>query len=229
MSANAEAGAAGPYLTSAAALGFLDVWFRHEPARGIRKVERALARYPMDSLKPLDRPYLSLAYFYASAGEPQRARALLTEYERLVEPSLRRGEEPWRHSTWGYVNVTEGRFREAIDHFRAYALGAGGCLICGLAELGRTYDRVDEPDSAFAYYQRYVATPVVFRVSEDATELAGIYKRLGELHEARGDRAKAREYYGRFADLWSECDPELRPAVTEVRRRLAQLSQEPPS
>jgi hypothetical protein len=56
--------------------------------------------------------------------------------------------------------------------------------------------------------------------------LAPSYKRLGELYEARGDRRRAADYYGRFVDLWKNADAELQPAVREARARLAQLAKE---
>jgi tetratricopeptide (TPR) repeat protein len=229
MNAHAEAGpGSAAYLGAVVSLGFLDMWFRRDPARGLKELERALAQYPLDSLKLLDRPYLSLAFAYASAGKPQRARALLAEYERAVEPAMRRGEEPLRHRAWGYVAMAEGRHGDAIAEFRSYAAGAGGwCESCGLPALARAYDGSGEPDSAIAIYERYVRTPMVAgRLSEDAAELAGIYKRLGELYEQRGERAKARDYYTRFVELWDDCDPDLRPRVAEVRRRLVELGNE---
>jgi hypothetical protein len=61
----------------------------------------------------------------------------------------------------------------------------------------------------------------------DHEELAPSYKRLGELYEARNDRKRAAQYYGRFVDLWKQADPELQPGVREVRSRLARLAQEP--
>ena len=44
---------------------------------------------------------------------------------------------------------------------------------------------------------------------------------------AGGDRDKAADYYGRFIELWKGADPELQPAMREVRNRLAPLPQEP--
>ncbi|MGH7579933.1 MAG: hypothetical protein ACREM9_07160 [Gemmatimonadales bacterium] len=63
-------------------------------------------------------------------------------------------------------------------------------------------------------------TPYFGRIDQDALELAKVLKRLGELHEARGELEKAREYFHRFVELWTECDPELRPQVAQARRRL---------
>ena len=45
-------------------------------------------------------------------------------------------------------------------------------------------------------------------------------------YEARGDRAKALEYYGRFVNLWKDADPELQPVVRDVRARMARLAGE---
>jgi len=49
---------------------------------------------------------------------------------------------------------------------------------------------------------------------------------VGELYEGRGDRAKAREYYGRFVDLWRDADPGFQPIVRDVRARMARLAGE---
>jgi len=51
-------------------------------------------------------------------------------------------------------------------------------------------------------------------------------RRVGELYEGRGDRAKAREYYGRFVDLWRDADPGFQPIVRDVRARMARLAGE---
>jgi hypothetical protein len=58
----------------------------------------------------------------------------------------------------------------------------------------------------------------------DAHAVAATLQRLGALYAARGDRAKAREYYGRFVDLWKDADPELQPLVVDARAALRQLS-----
>jgi hypothetical protein len=60
-------------------------------------------------------------------------------------------------------------------------------------------------------------------VANDGTYLAGTYKRLGELYEAKGDRGRAAGYYRKFVALWRDADPELQPKVAEVQRRLARI------
>jgi len=65
---------------------------------------------------------------------------------------------------------------------------------------------------------------VAYRFGVDADYLAGTYKRLGELYEAKGDKTKAASYYTKFITLWKDADPELQPRVAEVRKRLARLN-----
>jgi hypothetical protein len=56
--------------------------------------------------------------------------------------------------------------------------------------------------------------------------LAPSFKRLGEVYESRGDRQRALENYGKFVELWKEADPELQPALREVKVRMAGLAGE---
>ena len=74
---------------------------------------------------------------------------------------------------------------------------------------------------------RLPAAPSASRLWVDGWTLAPSLKRLGELYEAKGNRKKAADYYGRLVDLWKDADPELQPGVREVRARLGRLAQEP--
>ncbi len=57
----------------------------------------------------------------------------------------------------------------------------------------------------------------------DIVYLAPKHLRLGELFEKLGDTKKAMYHYGRFVELWKDCDPELRPLVDAAAERLEQL------
>ena len=70
-------------------------------------------------------------------------------------------------------------------------------------------------------YTKYVeSTSLLGRFGNDGIFLAGAYKRLGELWEAKGDKVKAAGYYTKFVSMWKDADPELQPKVSEVRQRL---------
>ncbi|MBW3553059.1 MAG: tetratricopeptide repeat protein [Gemmatimonadetes bacterium] len=55
----------------------------------------------------------------------------------------------------------------------------------------------------------------------DVGLLAPKHLRMAEAYERLGERDRAAYHYGRFATLWSGCDPELEPLVTRATRRSA--------
>jgi len=213
----------GSYLTAATELALLQLRFK-APATARQTVEAALARYPLATVEAEDRPYSLLAQFYAEAGQPERARRLLADYDAAVPEGVRRGDAN-RLGATATVALAEGRLADAVGGYRTW-YDEGECTTCGLYDLARAYDRLGQSDSALAIYERAVTTPALQRVFPDAPNLALANRRLGELYEQRGDRAKAREYYGKFLDLWKDADSELQPAVRDVRGRLARLTAE---
>lgn len=219
------------YVTGATTLGFVELYFRGDPksaraaqsARAI--VDAALARHPLATIPLEDRPYSYLAMFYAQAGEPERARRLMAEYERAVPEGWRRGDA-FRFAAAGALALADGRIPEAIRGYRAW-YDESGCAACGLFQLGQAYDRARQPDSALAAYERAGTAAGLYWLYDVNLSLAPTLRRLGELYEERGDVAHATQYYGRFVDLWKDADPELQPIVRDVRARIARLSVEP--
>jgi thiaminase len=123
--------------------------------------------------------------------------------------------------------LAEHRYLDAAHESEATNVGV--CGTCSSAITGQAYDLAQQPDSAIAAFTKYVeSTSLNGRYTTDAFFLAGSYKRLGELWEAKGDRAKAANYYAKFIELWKDADPELQPKVAEVRKRLARLSETEP-
>src|SRR5437867_125169 len=224
MAANEQRGVPGKYLEDAIALAVMDAHYRNAPEAGRREVEAALRRHPLATIPAADRPYLGLAWLYAHMGRPDSARHFLAEYEAAVPEAVRRSE-PFRHGAAAEIPFAEGRVQDAIKGYRAW-YDEDSCAVCGLYLLARAYERAGEPDSALAVYERAVTTPGYARAFEESATLGPTYRRLGELYEERGQLDKAREYYGRFVDLWKNADSELQPMVREVRGRLAKLAGE---
>jgi hypothetical protein len=220
---------AADYLVTAAQRTLLDVTYGRPGGEALAPLTQALARHPLQSLDPLDRPYEWLTFAFARAGRVDEARRLLRENENAVPEGMRRTSAlRW----WGIGALAEAEHRDAdaLAAWRNAYEETGSCGLCGLYEIAAAQDRLGQPDSALAAYQRIAARPSL----ESATRLerytlAPTYKRLGELYEARQDRRKAADYYGRFVDLYQHADPELQPGVREVRERLARLAQEPSS
>ncbi|HEX5388066.1 MAG TPA: protein kinase [Gemmatimonadales bacterium] len=214
------------YIFGAVQLAMLDAQYRGRSDAALSTVQAALARHPLDSLAPVDRPYLGLALIYATAGKRDLARRTLKAYESTVPAGVRRGALP-RPLVYGRVAEAEGRMDEAATFYRE-ASREGICGECGLFELANLYDRQGGSDSARVGYERLIAThSVIGRLAAEPFAMAAAYKRLGELYEAKGNRAKAADSYQHFVDLWKDADAELQPGVKEVRSRLARLAQEP--
>jgi tetratricopeptide (TPR) repeat protein len=223
MAASEERGLARDYLIGAIELGWLDLRSRNGAGEAIRRVEAALGRYPLGSIPAVDRPYVRLAALYAEARHVERAKGLLAEFETMLPDGMRRGI-PARFGAAGAIALAEGRLARAIEAYRQrYADGYDRCQTCGLYEMAIAFERSQQPDSALDAYQRIVSTPRVELLFDDYRNLPPTYKRLGELYEGRGDRAKAIEYYGRFIDLWKGADPKLQPQVAEARAALRRL------
>jgi len=209
---------------------WIDIWFREQPARGVQEMDAALARSQLSTFKPFERPDLGVATIYALAGHPDRARALMAQYQADVKDSaVLRGSELERHTTLGEIALAEKRPLDAVTEFqladRTPNGDMAGCMVCLAGQLGRAYDLANMPDSAIAAYERYITTPYERRLTWklDPSLLAGMHKRLGELYEAKGDKERAASHYAKFIDLWKSADPELQPKVAEVRRRLQRL------
>jgi tetratricopeptide (TPR) repeat protein len=207
-------------------VSFVDLMIVQNRERAIRRFERAIAAIPENQ-----RSGAQMTFFYAIAGDAGRARQIFEDDEGQERDSIaRRLAEPQLHRQRAEVLLAEGKPLDAIAEFRASDVTvdgpANGCLICLSGPLGRAFDRANMPDSAIAWYEHYLETPAMQRLNFDfdVSSLPNMSRRLGELYEAKGDRAKAAAYYQKFVDLWKDADPELQPQVAEIRQRLSRLT-----
>ncbi len=223
MAIEEQRGQATEYLENARDLAWIDIWFRGEPERGLQKIAAAVEKYPLASLDPRDRPYLSFAWQHAWAGKPEEARAYLTEREATLDEEILNAPNAFASAVDGAIALAEGRLQEAIVGLRAWDREMP-CTVCALPALAMTYDAAGEPDSVVAIYERFITTPWMFRVGNDSYGLARAYQRLASLFEERGETEKAMYYYGKLIELWESADPELQPQVESARRAIATLS-----
>jgi tetratricopeptide (TPR) repeat protein len=210
-----------------------------ESPRGADRLDAVLARSPIKGLAPDDRPYFSVARTFAGLGRPERARAVLAEYDRDVhDTTFRRVHEPKHHTALGEIALAENKPSDAVSEFRKGDMAPDGpstsCEVCLQANLARAFDAAHQADSAIANYEKFLSTPYgerldmpLFEEFGDQTDpvyLAGVHRRLGELYEAKGDTARAVEQYRAFVEQWKNADPELQPRVAQVKRRLEALT-----
>jgi tetratricopeptide (TPR) repeat protein len=197
-----------------------DLWFRNQKERGLATINRALAEHPIDSIAPIDRPWGRLAYLYRLAGRADLVKAAVQQALRQPQPDDSLDIEANRHGLAGEVAMAEARYADAAKEYRASDVGP--CTACALPSIAQAYDLAGMADSAIAVFSRYVDA-VDRPLGTDYLTLAGSHKRLGELYEAKGDRAKAASHYTKFVALWKDADPELQPQVADVKKRLARL------
>jgi tetratricopeptide (TPR) repeat protein len=224
MEVSEQRGLPGVALADAADLAREAVVFRGDSAGALRILETALAERPLDSMPRLDRPAPQIALVYALAGRREQAHRLLSIFEAEVPEGVRRGRWEWYRAR-GWLALVDGRSEDAISTF-VQGRRASSCARCGAWDEGVAYERAGLADSALAAYQRAVGRDGPWKAQANQWGLGPSLKRLGELYEARSDKAKALEYYGRFVELWKEADAALQPAVREVRGRMAALAGE---
>ncbi|NJD11107.1 MAG: tetratricopeptide repeat protein [Gemmatimonadetes bacterium] len=195
------------------------VWYGRSPAPALAALDTALARYPLDSIPAEQRGYPSMAWAFARAGNAARAREFMVRYDREATDAGPRTRAQELRFLRGQIALAEQRWPEAIAELRMWQDSADALDLIWVADA---YDRAGHADSAVAVYERWLATPGT-RLYWDPMWLPRTLRRLGELYEARGDRAKARDYYTRFAELWKDADLEYQPLVRAARAKAARL------
>ena len=80
----------------------------------------------------------------------------------------------------------------------------------GLPEAAAILARTGKPDSAIVLFEQALATSSAYAggVYESGWYAQALLM-LGDLYEARGDRAKAAEYYQRHIDVFRDPDPPI--------------------
>ncbi|HXV85435.1 MAG TPA: hypothetical protein VD793_01995, partial [Gemmatimonadales bacterium] len=176
----------------------------------------------------LGRRYPRFVLLFVRVQQPAAARRLLEEYRAAQHPALRTDlvRRAELVALEGEILLAEGRTEEAVGRLRAIRQELETqCQACGVRLLAQAHERAGALDSAAAQYQRFAGVAGAL-LGEDQWWLAPVLRRLGELHEGTGDRAKAVEFYGRFVDLWKNADAELQPLVSDARQRMARLAGE---
>jgi tetratricopeptide (TPR) repeat protein len=157
---------------------------------------------------------------------------MLDQYRSdVADTALRREAAAAMHAALGEVALAERNGRQAVAEFRQSDIAYDGkpvdeCGACVSFHLGRAFDAANQPDSAIAAFERYLATPYWDKITPmlDPIRVPAVHERLGQIYEAEGNTAKAAEHYRTFIDLWRNADVELQPRVADARRRLVNLT-----
>ena len=163
---------------------------------------------------------------YARAGRIPEARLQLAELESRMGDLLaasgvarsNRGDQASFHRLKGEVALAEKNYEEAIESFSlAASLGAREVE----ENLAYAFMKKGDNDKAIEKYLEFLKIePLGYEAQENW--ILARYE-LGRLYEQKGQTAEAREYYGRFLEIWKDGDPDL-PALGDAKKRLAALA-----
>jgi tetratricopeptide (TPR) repeat protein len=201
---------------------WLDIQTRRNPDRALATLDAALQKHALDSIPPLNRPYLDIAGYYSFLGQPERARDYQAQFEAAVPADLRGDVAAAYARIAGGIALSEKRFDDAIAAWRK-ASETGPCRICADPALALVFEQAGMPDSAIARYHHYLTTTDAFRVWSDNVSLGPAYEHLADLYMNKGDRQNAALYAAKFSELWQDADAELQPRVQAKRELLRQL------
>jgi hypothetical protein len=199
------------------------VWFIGDRSGAAAQLDRLHGSLSarLDSSTVENGALLMLARGYALAGRVDRARTLIADYRRRATGTGGIDTVPLAF-TEAEIALQGRNFERAMSTVRGLPTYAK-CPECLSGEQGRVFDLAGAADSAIVRYGAFVDELRWSRLEEDAFLFAPALRRLGELHEARGDTNQAATYYVRFLDVYDRADNELQPQVDLVRQRLARL------
>jgi tetratricopeptide (TPR) repeat protein len=175
--------------------------------------------------------YAATIVLLADVGHVREARQLLDEWRARAGPSDL-GYRADSAQAVGAIAAAERQWDRAVTAFLAWngsqAASSMHIYNRGLPEAAAILARRGQPDSAIVLFERALATSSLFGGAEyEAGWYAQALVVLGDLYEARGDRAKAAEYYRTYADVLKDADPPIASQVAAVREKLARVTGEP--
>jgi len=169
----------------------------------------------------------------AEVDRVRDARSLLEEWRRRTGPA-----DPGFRSdsalAVGAIAAAEEQWDQAVAAFRAWHASPPAAAMVlynrGLPEAAAIMARRGQADSAIALFERAIGTSTAFggTIYEPGWYAQALVM-LGDLYEARGDRAKAAEYYRRHIEVFKNPDPVIAKQVAAVREKLARVTGEPGS
>jgi tetratricopeptide (TPR) repeat protein len=146
----------------------------------------------------------------------------------LIEKGINKKELRWYEYILGLIELGKKNYRQAADLF-GRACGRLDFEGLGLELfnhalyfdfLARALYEAEDLDNARKEYEK-ITLLTTGRLNHGDIYARSFYM-LGKIAEQQGDKARAREKYRKFLDLWKDADPGL-PEVEDAKRRLTGL------
>lgn len=226
----------GTDLGSELPIARFEIYVLHDPAAARRRLDAALARTPLASIPPGDRPYWFLAIVYAQAGDHAQAARVLSHAPRPQLPwTSANATSPVEYQVQALAAAGRGDIALARRLLTQSEHEAGCWYMTQSLPLMRAIaeETAGQRDSVIAALERLVAPPTC-QLSLSWSDQWGpvtqayAHERLGQLYDARGDTRRAILHYAKFVELWPDPDPLLRGRWQAAKNRIAELSKRPP-
>ena len=222
-----EAGRDGNALAGALRTVVRTAWYKGDRVRAAHQLDELMKSNALASISAVDRPFRELVDAEVAVGRLDAAKATLADFGKAFRSVGAVPDTNDRTHMEGTIALAEKKYDLAASKFREKTID-NFCFNCDVPQLAQAFDLAGKPDSAIAVYERFVQDRHIERLHVDDQFLGPSLKRLGELYEAKGDPSNAAKQYTRFVELWKNADPELQPAVRDVRARLAKLKSAEP-
>jgi len=175
--------------------------------------------------------YAGTIALLVEVGRVREAKEMLVEWRRRTGPS-----DPGFRSdsafAVGAIAAAEGDFERAASAYlqwhKSRVAAAMTLYNRGLPEAAAIMARRGQADSAIVLFERALSMSSAFggQIYEPGWYTQALVM-LGDLYDARGDRAKAAEYYRRYIEVFKDPDPQIAKQVAAVREKLARVTGEP--
>jgi serine/threonine protein kinase/tetratricopeptide (TPR) repeat protein len=167
---------------------------------------------------------LGLGLSYVDSGDMSRAQKVAADLKMKGGTLFVRPVTRWSLAVSGAIATRQGDGRTAVNDleravatlpFQVY-VGDEHALLLDL--LGRAYVAAGDLAKAQQTYEK-ITTLTVGRLAWGSIYTRSYYQ-MGLIAERQGDKARARQDFGKFLDLWTHADPG-QPAVADAKKRMA--------
>jgi tetratricopeptide (TPR) repeat protein len=175
--------------------------------------------------------YAGVIALLVEVGRVREAKDLLVEWRRRTGPT-----DPGFRSDSAYavgaIAAAEGDLEKAVPAYLEWQKSRVATAMTiynrGLPEAAAIMVKRGQPDSGIVLFERALATSSAYggQIYEPGWYTQALVM-LGDLYDARGDRAKAAEYYQRYVAVFRNPDPPIARQVAAVRAKLARVTGEP--
>jgi len=160
---------------------------------------------------------------YLGLGKTTEAQETADELKALVEKSMNKKSIRLYQHLQAQIDLENRNYERAIVNLKA-------ALALLLPQnphsdyydsLAKAYEGSGDLENARKTYEKMQA-PISGRFTTGNLYALSFY-RLGLIAEKQGDKARARENYQKFLEIWKDADPGL-PELADAKKRLAALS-----